>query len=796
MIKAKYFIKLLTLSIIFNNSVLGESTNRGVWFWGDTGKEYGSKMVVGKPGNEDKVIEIFREFGIKKIYGSYQNRPITEPSVIAAWNSKLSSNGIESYILFSEESWIQPVNRSNMCAKIQEQFIDFNSGRDGCEQFRGIHFDLEPHRLKKPANPQTGDLYWCNPDDPEHDTSEKKETCRGGNKTLLNELRNTFQKARDYLVNNSPDPKPENILIFADIPVWFDTSTNIGFNDSERDQWFDSLVGLNNPLMGITLMAFDRQMSGVESGINWELTRYPDTTRIALEADMAQIGGTVIWSNFASFLDAAHQLETNNGYSIGIDIQSFSKFMDGINLKRRVFRDNFDGDTLDLTTWQIGTNTIGRTMFGNAPTIANGKATFHIDTYNSNNPGGNLKGTQINTLAHFSQSGLFEFEYRLKIKNPTSNGLVAGLFTYGFRDLASPMDDRSDEIDLKLLSNWINDTTNSELIKTVTRDETNETTGAIGSNAEIDLQISGLNVSEYNNYVIKWHNDRVEWHVNYMLKRVESSVVPDNEMQLFINYWAPNSNYTSAFDAILQPVANSENNTRYNFEIDYIEIRMIDHDCDLMSDLWEISHFGDTSKNAFDDEDGDGTSNLREYLDVTISPNSTVNFKKGWNFVSLNVTPSDLTISNVFADLLIDNKLVRIIGDDKNFDPNFSGPLSVLNSMDTFIPGKGYWVKVTNNATLIFDVANLVSELMPFNLESGWNNVGYILPQQTNIRIALDELIDESNPDNSKLLHAWGENKTFDPRLDDCSNTLLTLNPGNGYWIKVSTAHTNFRFQK
>jgi hypothetical protein len=85
--------------------------NRGVWFWRDTGNPYGAAAIVGNATTENTTITFLTANGIKHVYGSYEDRPVSEPAVISTWNTKLHTAGIQSQFLMSENTWILPTNR-------------------------------------------------------------------------------------------------------------------------------------------------------------------------------------------------------------------------------------------------------------------------------------------------------------------------------------------------------------------------------------------------------------------------------------------------------------------------------------------------------------------------------------------------------------------------------------------------------------------------------------------------------------------------------------------------------------
>lgn len=291
----KYLFILLPVLFIFSHKeVNGASTLRGTWFWGAGSDPYGSNMVVGNPTKEASVRSNFVANGISYVYGSYGNRPVSETATIAAWNTSLDGLGIASHLLMSENSWIDPANHTSFTSKIQSRLLDFNSIVASTARFSSLHLDLEPQGL----------VAWDSAT-----PSEKRD--------YLFQLRDTYEVAREYLDDHSGT----DITIAADLPVWFDTSSSIGWTDTaERDAWY-AAVGTH--LDGVSLMPFDRDtFSSIKSGVDWEFANIPGAdVRVSLEVD---IPGT--WADNAAFFDMADQLETEYGEAAGIDIQSYAKF--------------------------------------------------------------------------------------------------------------------------------------------------------------------------------------------------------------------------------------------------------------------------------------------------------------------------------------------------------------------------------------------------------------------------------------------------------------------------------------
>ncbi len=85
--------------------------NRGLWFWGSTSipdgiggttsSPYGSNLVVGNDALERDCLAFFKLHHVKRIYGSYGNRPVSEQATIGKWNERLDCLRIDSQVLIA-----------------------------------------------------------------------------------------------------------------------------------------------------------------------------------------------------------------------------------------------------------------------------------------------------------------------------------------------------------------------------------------------------------------------------------------------------------------------------------------------------------------------------------------------------------------------------------------------------------------------------------------------------------------------------------------------------------------------
>ena len=259
-----------------------ESTNRGVWCWGTPGP-YGLNYIVGTNAAQNAAVAQFKLWGISHVYGFYgtQLQTVAGQAALAAWNTLLNNNGIESQLLISDYTLGSGDNN------IILEMINFNKTQPLAARFRAVHLDIEPWGL--PSWP-TDDKY----------------------SDLVN-LAGEYQQARNELNTNGQS----NVLIYADLADWLDSLSAINWpSASARDQWFS---GILTNLAGITLMDYEQKTySGLVNAAAWELVSHPGVVRIGIDA-----GAGLTWSNLSDFVTVARKLESNFTDSVGVDIYDF-----------------------------------------------------------------------------------------------------------------------------------------------------------------------------------------------------------------------------------------------------------------------------------------------------------------------------------------------------------------------------------------------------------------------------------------------------------------------------------------
>ena len=262
---------------------------------------------------ENATITFLGGKSVRMIYGSYGDRPITEASVIAAWNAKLQAAGMESQSLLSENTWIQVAFRPALLSLITTRVLNYNNapGRTAAEKFDGLHLDIEPQGL-----PEWSGL-----------TPAQK-------RSYLLLLRDTFVDVRAHFVAAGQPAFP----VYADLPVWFDNlpvdGGSIGWlSAADRNQWFNDIAA---PLTGITLMPFDRlTFTSINDGVMWERANVTGAVvRSGIEAD---IGAGLTWASVPDFNAMMETMESAYGPGGAVDIQSYRQWREAIAAQPIIF---------------------------------------------------------------------------------------------------------------------------------------------------------------------------------------------------------------------------------------------------------------------------------------------------------------------------------------------------------------------------------------------------------------------------------------------------------------------------
>ncbi len=156
-----------------------------------------------------------------------------------------------------------------------------------------------------------------------------------------------------------------------------------------------------------------------------------------------------------------------------------------------------------------------------------------------------------------------------------------------------------------------------------------------------------------------------------------------------------------------------------------------------------------------------------------------ISLVSGWNWISFNVLPEVPSLNYVLSGYSASNNDVIVSGDGQNatyYNGVWYGTLTNIRA------GLKYRFKSANSGILTV-YGTYVDASLPINLVSGWNWLGYCLPQAQPLNIAISTL-EASN--NDVFVAPDGKNATYYNGV--WYGTLETLDPGKGYMLKVAVA--------
>jgi beta-glucanase (GH16 family) len=229
-----------------------------------------------------------------------------------------------------------------------------------------------------------------------------------------------------------------------------------------------------------------------------------------------------------------------------------------------ILHDDFNGSQINSATWGVGTWKLGRTQLGNVPVVSGGVAQLAFNTFR-------FTGSEIYTKQNFSRGNGVEFEARVRM-NHLPSGLVTSLFTY------NTLNNLSDELDIEFLSKQVNLSATGAPMLMTTWNDWDEAHPAYDDGIHHSSQskvISGLDVNLFHTYTIRWLPGRTEWLVDGVLVASSTLAQPDLAAPLRINFWAPASSWTDAYDARLKPTNNKRQNQSWFYDVDWVEVRQL-----------------------------------------------------------------------------------------------------------------------------------------------------------------------------------------------------------------------------
>jgi parallel beta-helix repeat protein len=158
-------------------------------------------------------------------------------------------------------------------------------------------------------------------------------------------------------------------------------------------------------------------------------------------------------------------------------------------------------------------------------------------------------------------------------------------------------------------------------------------------------------------------------------------------------------------------------------------------------------------------------------------PSYGIFLNSGWNLISIPVLLTNKSVQSVFVGLSYESVWAYVNGAWQSSSPTRP---AFLNTLQTVNETLGIWVRMNSAGTLSFQGISPSSTSIALNI--GWNLVGY--PSLTN-RTVTDALQSISGNYASVFMYKNNVWYSYDPSRPAFLNTLTTVVPGYGYWIKA-----------
>jgi hypothetical protein len=152
----------------------------------------------------------------------------------------------------------------------------------------------------------------------------------------------------------------------------------------------------------------------------------------------------------------------------------------------------------------------------------------------------------------------------------------------------------------------------------------------------------------------------------------------------------------------------------------------------------------------------------------------------GWNWISFNRLPADLSLNSVFADILSPLSQVKTQTQSAmRIGGAWKGDLADMSGIGQY---KMYKVKVTQ-ASILTVTGTVIPPTTPIQLQTGWNWVVFLPTTPMSIATALSSISGQVQEVKSRTQSATYNGSVW-------NGTLSQLEPGQGYAIKMNTSGT------
>ncbi len=164
-----------------------------------------------------------------------------------------------------------------------------------------------------------------------------------------------------------------------------------------------------------------------------------------------------------------------------------------------------------------------------------------------------------------------------------------------------------------------------------------------------------------------------------------------------------------------------------------------------------------------------------------VTPVTSISLESGWNLISPMLIPTDSAIATVLTGVTVDS----VHAYDPTATPAWTSYIpGAPSDLGTIDDGKGYWVEMSDAATLTIQGVDLPTppEMPPtYGVVVGWNLIGF---KSTTAKVTSDYLAAISG--QYTMIYSFNAASQIYVAVQSSGD----FEPGNGYWIAITEAGT------
>ena len=216
-----------------------------------------------------------------------------------------------------------------------------------------------------------------------------------------------------------------------------------------------------------------------------------------------------------------------------------------------------------------------------------------------------------------------------------------------------------------------------------------------------------------------------------------------------------------------------------------IEFKAYDASSGIIYPVVKAYKYNETQATSLTFEPGmvSGRNSKPMTLAATDDIEQNIELNSGWNWMSLSVKPTPMTVSTVFAKADGKVNTVKSLSDVTGYsNGSWVGELTTISNTDM------YAVNATEALTLSVTGQRVNTSETTINVAEGWNWIGYCGQAVISVGEALAGL----NPQDGDIIKGQKGVSYFD--VNAWSGSLQTLVPGKGYKLLSATGERSFTY--